>query len=95
VQLHEKHAKDGVDCVSVSLDKVRNRTADDAQKFLASKNAAFANYYLEDPNTIGPKWDFGGIPFVRVYDRNGKVVGDNLDYDEVYKLVDKLLSAAE
>jgi hypothetical protein len=92
VQLHESYAKDGVVCMSVSLDKFKHRTADDARDFLASKNAAFPNYYLEDWKTIGEKWGFGGIPHVRVYDREGKVKGDYSDYkDEVIPAVKELL----
>ena len=92
MQLHDKYAKDGVACMSVSLDKDKGRTASQALDFLVSKDAAFDNFYLEDLDSLGPKWGFdGGIPLVRVYDRDGKKKGDYHDYDDVIPVVKELV----
>jgi hypothetical protein len=86
VQLHDKHAKDGVVCMSVSLDHSKA----DAQEFLDDAGADFSNYFLKDQRILSA-WGFNSIPHVRVYDRTGRKVGDYSSYREVNSVVDELL----
>ncbi len=74
--------------MSVSLD----RSQADAQSFLDSAGANFSNYYLKDQQRILSAWGFNGIPHVRVYDRDGRRVGDYNLYTDVNPVVDKLLA---
>jgi len=100
VELHQKHAKDGVVCLSVSTDKAKAHGA--ALEFLKEKGATFTNYRIDDAGVLRDKWNFSGNPAVRVYDRTGKVAHQYADdtlpespastYDEVNKLVERLLA---
>lgn len=95
VALHERHAKAGVVCMSVSLDEPKER--DTALAFLKSKEAAFPNFLLDE----GEKgWDrnmldLKGIPAVFVYDREGKLArkftNDDPDNQFTYADVEKLV----
>jgi hypothetical protein len=96
--MHKKYARDGLVCVSVSVDDPDNKDA--ALKFLRAKNATFANYLLdEDAGVWQSEWKFKGPPAVQVYGRDGKLVRqfDNDDpdsqytYEDVEHLVQKLL----
>jgi thiol-disulfide isomerase/thioredoxin len=98
VELHERYAKGGVVCVSVSLDKSDQRDA--ALTFLKSKGAVFPNYVLDEGEAGWDKLDLKGIPAVFVYDREGKLArrftNDDPDnrftYADVRKLVEELLA---
>ncbi len=71
VKIHETMHDKGVVCISVSVDEPEQHAA--ALAFLQKSGAKFANYRLEDPNTVWQeKWDLNGIPAVFVYDRDGK-----------------------
>lgn len=97
VELHHRHAKDGVVCVSVTLDEPKQR--DTALSFLQSKGATFPNYLLDEGEAGWDKFNLKGIPAVFVYDRDGqlarKFTGDDPDnqftYADVEKLVNELL----
>jgi thiol-disulfide isomerase/thioredoxin len=99
VRLHEKHAKDGVVCMSVSVDKVTKQP--EAKEFLQQVGAQFANY-LTPSTPWGDKWGMKSIPVVLVFDREGKLTrkfdGDDPDnqftYADVEKKVEELLHAA-
>jgi thiol-disulfide isomerase/thioredoxin len=98
VKLHERYAKDGVVCMSVSVDPAENRAA--ALAFLKTRGATFSNYLLDEGDGLWDKWDFKGVPAVFVFDRAGKRVGnftnddpDNqFTYADVEKLVQKLIA---
>jgi thiol-disulfide isomerase/thioredoxin len=98
VELHQRHAKDGVVCVSVSLDEPQQR--DTALAFLKSQGAAFPNYLLDEGEAGWDKLDLKGIPAVFVYDRAGqlarKFTGDDPDnqftHADVEKFVQELLA---
>jgi thiol-disulfide isomerase/thioredoxin len=98
VELHQRHAKDGVVCVSVSLDNPKQR--DTALAFLKSKGAAFPNYLLDEGEAGWDKLDLKSIPAVFVYDREGKLArkftGDDPDnqftYADVTKFVQEQLA---
>jgi thiol-disulfide isomerase/thioredoxin len=97
VELHKTHAKDGVVCMSVTVDLAKDHER--ALQFLKDKGATFPNYRLEDPKTINEKWNFNGCPAVTVYDRKGKPTYFNNNdpdkgytYDDVTKKVNELLA---
>lgn len=100
VELHKEYADKGLVCMSVTLDKPEGRAS--ALKFLKKQKAAFANYLLDESQEFwAERWHIQGPPAVFVFDRQGRRAGkfdsehpDNrLDYDEVKKLVRKLLDA--
>jgi len=88
--MHEKYAKKGLVCVSVSVDDVEDKDA--ALKFLKKQKATFSNFLVDEPQKVWKElFDTVGVPAIRVYDRAGKVAGKFEDYDDVEKLVVKLL----
>jgi thiol-disulfide isomerase/thioredoxin len=98
VELHRKYAKDGVLCVSVSLDSPDDREA--ALTFLKEKGATFPNYLLDEDTAVWQNtWKFKGPPAVRVYGPDGKLArqfdyddpNNQFDYKDVQQLVQKLL----
>lgn len=100
VNLHKRYARDGVVCVSVSVDKVAKKAA--ALEFLRSKGAAFTNYLVDGGGELWDRWDFKGVPAVFVFDQQGKRVGNftgddpdkQFTYPDVEKLVQKLISGS-
>jgi hypothetical protein len=98
--MHKKYAKDGVACVSVSLDPPKDEGR--ALKFLQKQHAKFANYLLDEPEggeTWQREWDFEAAPTVYVLDRQGKRTrfmpgAPDEGYEDVEKLVVKLLKAS-
>lgn len=100
--MHERYGKDGLVCVSISLDNPKEREA--ALKFLQGVRAHFTNFLLdEDLPTWQKKFDIIGPPAVFVFDREGKRAGkfDHNDpakeytYPDVEKLVRSLLQKQE
>lgn len=98
VELHQKLGKEGVACISVSIDEDSDRDA--ALAFLRKQGATFANYLLtDDPEVASERWKIKSIPAVFVYDREGKMVKkfdtDNpnteFSYAVVTSLVEELL----
>jgi hypothetical protein len=93
--MHKKYAKDGVVCVSASVDTPADKGR--ALKFLQKQQAGFTNFWLDEPNeTWQNSWDFLGPPAVFVIDRQGNKTGRILppdNYEDVEKLVVKLLKA--
>jgi thiol-disulfide isomerase/thioredoxin len=100
VELHKDYAEKGLVCMSVTLDKPEAK--DGALKFLQKQKATFANYLLDESQEFwAERWHIQGPPAVFVFDRQGRRAGkfdsENpdkpLDYDDVKKLVRKLLEA--
>lgn len=96
VKLHERHAKDGVVCMSVTIDEVKKKDA--VLKFLKDKNAAFANFLVDAPaddEVWQNKWNVKGVPIVLVFDRSGKLAkkldNDDPDNQFTYKDVEKVV----
>jgi hypothetical protein len=98
--MHKHYAKDGVVCVSVSLDNMKDEGR--ALKFLQKQGATFPNYILDEPDWDAwqSHWKFDGPPAVFVFDRAGNKVGEfrntadeHYTYEDVEKLVVKLLKA--
>src|ERR1700722_15740050 len=86
VDLHKKYAKDGLVCVSVSVDDAEEG-APAALKFLQKQNATFTNYRIfESDDVWQPRWRFKGPPAVFVFDRQGRRAGKftNDDPDEQF-----------
>ena len=95
VELHQKYAKDGLDCLSLTVDD-----KDDAEKaltFLKKQHAVFGNYLIDEtPEVWSKKLDISGPPAVLVFDRSGKKVKiftseDPFIYADVEKLITPLL----
>ncbi|SRR6266540_1463292 len=99
--MHEKYGKDGLVCVSVSVDDAEDKDARDAVlTFLQAKKATFTNYLLDEKTEVWQsEWTMKAPPVVRVYGRDGKLARqfDNDDpdnqytYEDVEHLVRKLL----
>jgi thiol-disulfide isomerase/thioredoxin len=98
VEMHEKYAKKGVACVSLSLDPLENQG--DALKFLKKQKAVFTNVLLDEKNKVWQDhFRIYGPPAVFVYDRAGQLAArfDHNDDDKTYsyqdveKTVQKLL----
>lgn len=95
VELHEKYAKRGLVCISVTVDDKDDR--DRAHKFLKKQRATFPNFLLDEPGeTWGPKLDAGAPPTVFVHGKDGKRVRKfttetPFTYADVEKVVVSLL----
>lgn len=96
INLHERRLRDGVVCISVTVDKKENQEA--ALEFLKKQKAMFANYLLdEDPKVWLESWGVQGVPVVFVFNRDGQLVrkfdsdATKFTYEDVNKVVDDLL----
>ena len=92
--MHEKYGKDGVACVSVSLDTPKDEGR--ALKFLQKQHATFANYLLDEPSweTWQGEWNFEAPPTVYVIDRQGnktRFMPPDASYEDVERRVVQLL----
>jgi len=79
VRLHKKYADLGLVCVSVSVDNPEQRER--VQGFLDRQGATFPNFLAADANDaegrrkLGERFGLGrGIPFMAVFDRDGRRV---------------------
>jgi thiol-disulfide isomerase/thioredoxin len=95
VELHQKYAKDGLDCLSLTVDD-----KDDAAKaltFLKKQKAVFGNYLIDETAEVwSKKLDVSGPPAVLVFDRAGKKVKmftseEPFTYADVEKVIEPLL----
>ena len=101
VQLHRKHAAEGLVCISLSVDTPEKQKA--ALDFLQKAEARFANYRLEEGfDRAAEKLGIKSIPAVFVFGRDnkraGKFTGDDPDTPfsyakDVAPLVRQLLKA--
>ena len=96
VKLHERFAKDGLVCMSLSIDDKEDRDA--ALEFLKSRHAAFANFIMDEPAMVWQEhFLLKGVPAVFIWDRAGKQVarfdGDDPDNQFTYADVDKKVAA--
>ncbi len=96
--MHRKYGKDGLACLSVSVDEVKDqgKTLD----FLKKQGAGFPNYLLDEETEFWQnKWDMNAPPAVFVFDRDNRRAakfdsGDpdkDFSYADVEKLVLELL----
>jgi thiol-disulfide isomerase/thioredoxin len=76
VELANKHAKDGVVFISLTIDDPEDK--DKALEFLKKQNATFQNFILEDKDKTEKAGDAKLLhstpPVVHVFDRDGKRV---------------------
>jgi hypothetical protein len=97
--MHHKYAKDGLVCMSVSVDDKDDKAK--ALAFLTKQKATFANYLIDEEAEVWQKrLDVPAPPGVSVFDRSGKRVKtftseDPFTYEDVEKLVAPLLKAAK
>ena len=97
--MHHKYAKDGLVCMSVSVDEKDER--DKALAFLKSQKAEFANYWIdEDAEVWQTRLEVPAPPGVIVFGRDGKRVKtftteEPFSYEDVEKLVKPLLTGAK
>jgi thiol-disulfide isomerase/thioredoxin len=98
VELHKKYGKDGLVCISVSLDKPD--ASEKALTFLKKQDAAFSNFLLDEKAEVWQeKWDVSGPPIYFVFDKTGRRAAKfdtsdadhPINFDEIEKLVQKLL----
>lgn len=97
VALHEKHRKDGLAVVAVSLDDPAETGAKDkVLKFLTAQHAAGTNVILDEkPAVWQERLKIDGPPCVYVFNRQGaleqRFADDCVDYAAIEKLVGELL----
>lgn len=101
VALDQKYRDQGVDCISVTVDKAGAHEA--AHKFLTEQQATFSNYRLDDENGDAwwDKWNIKSIPVVLVFDQQGNLArkfdkddpDNQFTYLEVEQLVEELVKA--
>jgi thiol-disulfide isomerase/thioredoxin len=97
VEIHRKYAKDGVVCMSASLDKVKDQGK--ALSFLKEKGASFPNFLMENAQSWGQKWNINSIPAVLVFGKDGQLIrkfdrddpSKSFTYADVDKLIQELL----
>jgi len=99
VKLHEKYAKDGLVALSVSLDDPHKEGVKEAiAKFLNARKASIINLVLDEPQGFwAKKFDTDSLPFVYVFDRDGKWkrFRGAAQYGEIQELVVRLLNNQE
>ncbi len=104
VEMHTKYKDKGIVCISVSMDKAGPKGSYDKEKvlkFLKEQKATFPNFIVIDPDgdeeKIAKRFGLdGGIPFMAVFDKNGKKVWDSeakkLKDEELTKFVEEQLA---
>jgi thiol-disulfide isomerase/thioredoxin len=97
VHLHKQFAKDGVVCISLSVDP--EEAYKDALEFLKKQDARFTNYILLDTDAnkdaLEKRIENVSPPIFHVFDRTGKKVRTwegRIENDKIDELVKKLLS---
>jgi thiol-disulfide isomerase/thioredoxin len=97
VKLHQRHARDGVVCISVSLDDPGSKKK--ALEFLKNQRAEFPNFFMDFPDDeFALNWNLEGmIPAIFVYDRKGRQALFAREYREgkVFETVESLLTTLE
>jgi len=98
VEMRDKHAKDGLAVITVSLDEdaQTKEVQDKVRKLLQFKKATqFTNLILEEKlEFCQQKLKFDGPPSFYVFGRDGKLIKqfkDNFEFAEVEKLVDEAI----
>jgi thiol-disulfide isomerase/thioredoxin len=92
VKLHEQHAREGLVCMSLSVDDKDDRQA--ALDFLKERQADFANFLIDEPAHVWQNhFVLKGVPAVFIWDRAGKQAarfdGDDPDNQFTYAQVEK------
>jgi len=75
VEMHQKYGREGVVCISMTLDKKDSQ--DEALAFLKKENAVFENFLIDEeprgPTGWADHWGFDNPPASHVYGRDGKL----------------------
>lgn len=97
VKMHRQYAKDGFVAMSVSLDDPKDdKVMGSVREFLREQKATFANFVLNEEQEVWQeKLGINSVPAIFVFGRDGKKVGNFVDYDEVEKRVPELLKKKE
>jgi hypothetical protein len=94
--MHNQYAKDGLVCMSVSVDDKGDR--DKALAFLKAQKADFPNYWIDEEAEVWQtKLEVPAPPGVIVFGRDGQRVKtftseDPYSYEDVEKLIKPLLA---
>ena len=101
VAMHAKHAPNGLEVISLSLDDHEDsRALQSARDFLKEKKATFANFYIDEEFGAGfEHLGIGAIPAVFLYGPDGKELrrftmmdpDNQFTYDDVDEAVKALL----
>lgn len=96
IKLHNEFAKDGLVCISLSVDLEDNY--DGALEFLKKQKATIPNYILwdteENKDILQKKFEHCAIPIFHVFDRDGRKIktwDGRIKHDEIDKLIQDLL----
>ncbi|MFL5339192.1 MAG: TlpA family protein disulfide reductase [Gemmataceae bacterium] len=98
VKMHQERARDGVVCMSVTVDDTDDQAA--ALKFLQKQQATFENFLIDEPaETYQKHYDFGAVPLILVFGKDGKLVkkfnakskDTAFTYKDVRQVVESLL----
>jgi hypothetical protein len=92
--MHNTYAKDGLVCMSVSVDDKDDK--DKTLAFLQKQHATFENYLIDEPAAVwNTKLEVAAPPAVLVFDRDGqrlkKFGEEQFTYEDVEKFVAPLL----
>lgn len=96
VETAKKYAPHGLACMSLSLDKPKDRPA--ALAFLKRHEAAFPNFVLVEPardaDRIEKRFGYGGgIPHMALFDKAGKKVWDREQRELSDRELDRLIES--
>jgi len=89
VELQQKFGDKGLVVITVSVDPIDNKKrVERAQQILIDNKAALRNFILDEPMEVwAKKFEFTGLPFSYLFDRQGKWVRlrslDHPNYDEI------------
>jgi hypothetical protein len=88
--MHEKYAKKGLICMSLSVDELEDQER--VLKFLKKQQATFRNFLVDDQAKVWKDyWNVFGPPAIFVFDKTGKRFGPFEEYAEAEEMVVKLL----
>lgn len=96
VELHKELGKDGVVCMSVSVDDPEKK--EQALKFLNKSGATFQNFLLDEDAEVWQKnWKVKGVPLIFVFAKDGTQAAkfDSDDPDKTYTYKDVRAKVAE
>ena len=88
VELSQEHAKDGVVCMSLSVDDPTPEKKAKALEFLKKQGAGFQNFLLDEEAEVWQKaWKVNAVPVVFVFNRDGSQASmfNSEDTDAFYK----------
>ena len=97
VELHDRYADFGLECISVSLDGQSQGSAEEAMDFLKAKRATFTNFIWtdrsqQDARAFSARYHYqGGIPHQVVFGRDGELVWNSSEEPRPPGEVDRLI----